>query len=209
MYSWTTNGTAWSRLPFSSSWTTESPTASTDGFTNNMHWVGNKLMMTLVKAGDIVESDIQHKERYSPEFISDALANRTGKDVLWNSAKCSDTLFLRHSNYSMYATAYGQSKFVTVGNNTVMTQTTLKGTPTFTTHTGQWRDILYDGTNFVKVGTNAVSYMASTTWTDLTLTGNWTSIVRWNSAYYIMSSAGLKTSINLTDCQIYQLTSQL
>lgn len=198
---YSTNETQWTTLP-NSHMQVINPNSGREGFANNAWFTGDRVMITMADNGEILESDIfSEKISASPSYISDLIDNKMSTDVLINARKENGMLYMKHSSVSrnLYATSYGNNTFVTVGSGGNLYTQRLLGNHTWVDHAGEWRDIIYNST-FIKVGTNFVSTSADgITWNDISVPGNWTQIVKWDTNYVIASNSAVMYSSNLTN----------
>ncbi len=199
--SYSTDGLNWTQYSLSHD-LTQDANASNEGDTNYAWFADDRIMVSMKNNGEVLESDLSNTSQVSAEYLSNLIENRTGRDPLMNYMyNDNNSMYMKHSstNRNLYATAYGNGSFLTVGTDVNMTTSSLSATQTFTTHVGEWKDVIYDGTRFVKVGTDSVSYSSNLTdWTTSTVTGAWTKIVFFDGNYFIASSTTVQYSADLS-----------
>lgn len=193
-FAYSSDGTTWIHIPLSQELINYTLNTGAEGITSNIFWAVDRLYMLTGTAGDLLESDVDNKQNASSvEYLDVSIKNRMSTDNLHNSNAIPVNLFMRHSTTTrdMYGTAYGNGYFLSVGTDVNMYSTSLKNSQTFETHTGAWKDVAFISGNFIKIRNDTVSYKANPTsgsWTDVSVTGNWTRIQKAKESIVIYSS---------------------
>jgi hypothetical protein len=203
---WTSDASTWNWITYPSHEITNNLASTVEGIRSEIHFVGDKAILTSNASGNVLVSDtIVTKKTIAPNYLDEMVQNRYNIDTLGNANSYNSELFMRHSNTSlnMYSAAYGAGKYLSVGTNVNMYGSNLKQTPTYATHTGNWVDVVYDGSRFVKISSTLISYATTpnAVWTDLSLpnSSSWFKLLHNSGVYTIISTSEIKTSNNLTD----------
>jgi hypothetical protein len=203
---WTSTGTTWNWVTYPAHEITYNLASVIDGYRNELHFLGDRAILTSNISGNVLVSDtVAKKKTIAPNYLDEVVQNRFNIDTLGSANTYNSELFIRHSNtnLNMYAAAYGAGKYLSVGTDVNMYGSNLKQTPTFATHTGNWVDVVYDGSRFVKISSTTVSYATTPgdIWIDSSLPNSsaWFKLLYSSGVYVIVSPNEIKTSSNLTD----------
>lgn len=195
-YAYTIDGTTWYQILYSNELMPSYVDTTADHMMNNLMWTGDRLVMILNSDGLVLESDLEESvQESSIKYLKDLITTQTTHNRLLTHTKQSD-IIIRHSAVpvNMYATAYGNGLYVTVGENSFVVSTSLKKNQFISAHAGGWRDVIYHSASnqFIKVGSGIIAYSLSTsasTWIDIaTPAGDWASIISLDSTIYLFEA---------------------
>jgi hypothetical protein len=172
---------------------------SIEGIMNAMYWLNNKILYISCSDNNVLESDVCDKtgsDKITCDYLHSCIESKMTDDVLYNTSQFQTGLFLRHSttNYNLWATAYGNGYFFSVGDNVHMFADSLKKNQIIETHAGNWVDITYCNNRFIKIKNGGIAHrdnslqnIGTEEWTDIELSGNWSRIINYDKHIIIFS----------------------
>jgi len=199
-FAYSRDGTTWTRGVITHELASTVIDTSLEGVMSSMFWVGNRILYINCTDNNVLESDIYNKcgnNKITCEYLHSCIKSKMTDDVLYNTGHQQNSLYLRHSttNYNMWATAYGNGYFLTVGENVHMFANSLKKNQTVETHSGNWVDIVYCNNKFVKIKSDTIAHRDNNlqttgveNWTEIPLAGNWNRIINYGKHLIIFSN---------------------